>query len=73
MALAGGFDEECAVSEHAAGVLQIGSGVMTTILKRAADRGEVRRNISPRIAVLPIDLFRKELFLTRGGPEAVTT
>lgn len=49
-------------------VLQIGSGVMTTILKRAADRGEVRRDISPRIATLPTDLFRHELFLTRTPP-----
>ena len=49
-------------------VLQISSGVMTTILKRAADRGEVRGDISPRIATLPIDLFRHELFLTRTPP-----
>ena len=42
--------------------------VMATILKRAAERGEVRSDISPRIATLPIDLLRHELFLTRTPP-----
>jgi AcrR family transcriptional regulator len=49
-------------------VMQIGAGVMTTILKRAADRGETRGDISPRIATLPTDLFRHELLLTRSPP-----
>jgi len=42
-----------------------GGDVMATILKRAADRGEVRADITPRVASLPIDMLRHELFLTR--------
>ncbi len=49
-------------------VLQISSGVMATILTRAADRGEARRDVSPRIATVPTDLFRNELFRTRTAP-----
>lgn len=49
-------------------VAHIGTDVMTTILKRAADRGEVRSDISPRVATLPTDLFRHEFFLTRTPP-----
>ncbi len=41
---------------------------MTTILKRAAERGEARADVSPRIATLPTDLFRNELFVTRTPP-----
>jgi AcrR family transcriptional regulator len=48
--------------------LQIGTGVMTTIIARAADRGEVRGDIHPRIAALPTDLFRNELFRARTPP-----
>jgi len=55
-------------------VLQIGAEVMTTILKRAADRGEARTGVSSRIATLPTDLFRQELFLRRTPPsEGVIT
>ncbi|HZD70215.1 MAG TPA: TetR/AcrR family transcriptional regulator [Actinomycetes bacterium] len=49
-------------------VLHIGAGVMATILERAADRGETRGETSPRIATLPTDLFRHQLFLTRTPP-----
>ncbi len=49
-------------------VLHIGAGVMATILKRAADRGEARTEISPMIATLPTDLFRQQMFLTRTPP-----
>ncbi len=49
-------------------VLQISSGVMATILTRAADRGEARRDVSARIATVPTDLFRNELFRTRTAP-----
>jgi AcrR family transcriptional regulator len=48
-------------------VLHIGAGVMTTIVKRAADRGEVG-DVSPRVATLPTDLFRLELFHARTPP-----
>jgi AcrR family transcriptional regulator len=55
-------------------VLHIGAGVMTTILKRAADRGEVRDEVSTRVATLPTDLFRLELFHARTPPsDAVLT
>ncbi len=44
---------------------QVGYEVMMTILKRAAERGEVHLDkITPRIASLPIDLARHELLLT---------
>ena len=48
--------------------LQIGTGVMATILARASDRGEARRDVGPRIATLPTDLFRNELFRARTPP-----
>jgi AcrR family transcriptional regulator len=50
-------------------VLQIGTEVMMTILKRAAERGEARPDISPRIAALPTDLYRNELLLRRTPPD----
>jgi AcrR family transcriptional regulator len=47
-------------------VLTIGLAVMTTILQRAAARGEVDpAAISPRVASLPVDLLRHELLVTR--------
>ena len=49
-------------------VLQIGTGVMATILKRAADRGEAHHDISSMIATLPTDLFRHQIFLARTPP-----
>jgi AcrR family transcriptional regulator len=49
-------------------VLHIGAGVMATILKHAEERGEVRQQISPRVASLPTDLFRHELLIHRAPP-----
>jgi AcrR family transcriptional regulator len=49
-------------------VLHISADVMTTILKRAAGRGEARADIEPRIATLPTDLFRNELLMSRTPP-----
>ena len=49
-------------------VFPIGAGVMATILKHAEERGEVRQGVSPRVATLPIDLLRHELFRTRTPP-----
>jgi AcrR family transcriptional regulator len=49
-------------------VLHIGAGVMTTILKRAEDRGEIGSGVSARVATLPTDLFRLELFRARTPP-----
>jgi hypothetical protein len=51
-----------------ADVLQIGAGVMTTILERAADRGEARPDVNTRVAALPTDLYRNELLLRRTPP-----
>jgi AcrR family transcriptional regulator len=51
-------------------LLHIGTGVMTTILKRAADRGEARADVSDRVATVPTDLFRQELFHARMAPPA---
>jgi AcrR family transcriptional regulator len=48
--------------------LHIGAGVMATILRHAADRGEVRGSVHPRVATLPTDLFRNELFRARTPP-----
>jgi AcrR family transcriptional regulator len=49
-------------------VLPIGPGVMATILKRAAGRGEVRSNLSPVVVTLPADLYRHRIFLARTPP-----
>jgi len=43
---------------------------MASILKRAAERGEVRPGVTPRVAALPTELFRNELFLRRTPPTA---
>jgi AcrR family transcriptional regulator len=45
-----------------------GTGIIAVILKRAADRGEARGDVSPRVASLPTDLFRHQLFLHRVPP-----
>jgi AcrR family transcriptional regulator len=48
-------------------VLQTGTDKMLTILRRAAERGEVRLDQIPaRIATLPVDLARHELLVTRA-------
>lgn len=47
---------------------QDGAAVMIAILKRAADRGEARQDVDARIASLPTDLFRHQLFLHRIAP-----
>ncbi len=49
-------------------VLHIGAGVMTAILNRAAARGEARPGVPLRVATLPTDLFRHELFRYRTPP-----
>ena len=48
-------------------VLQVGADVMTTILQRAAARGEVRLDkVTRRMATLPVDLARHALLITRA-------
>jgi AcrR family transcriptional regulator len=49
-------------------LLQIAAGVMASILKRAADRGEARSDVPARVAAVPTDLFRNELFMRRTPP-----
>jgi AcrR family transcriptional regulator len=49
-------------------VLQLGAGVMDTIVQRAVARGEVQGNVGQRVTALPTDLFRHELFLRRTPP-----
>jgi AcrR family transcriptional regulator len=49
-------------------LLYIGAGVMTTILDRAAERGEARSDVGTRVATLPTDLFRNELLTSRIPP-----
>ena len=49
-------------------VIQVGGGIIGTILTRAADRGEARGDVSPRVVSLPTDLFRHQLFLYRAPP-----
>ena len=53
-------------------VLHISAEVMETILKRAADRGEARSGVDRRVATLPTDLFRNELFRSRTPPSEGT-
>jgi AcrR family transcriptional regulator len=52
-----------------ADVLQIGTEVTNTMLKRAAERGEARPDVAPRVAALPTDLYRNELLLRRTPPD----
>jgi AcrR family transcriptional regulator len=52
--------------------MHIPAGVMATILKRAADRGEARADVTERVATLPTALFRNELFQARTPPSEGT-
>lgn len=57
------------LSEVPASVLQVIPEVMTVILRRAAERGEVRlEKVTPRVASLPGDLLRHQLLITRAPP-----
>jgi AcrR family transcriptional regulator len=49
-------------------VLNVGLEVMTTIISRAQARGEARPGVSARVARIPTDLFRNELFRLRTPP-----
>jgi len=42
------------------------------ILKQAAERGETRDDIPPRVAALPFDLLRSTLLLSPGDSRAIT-
>lgn len=57
------------LSEVPASVLQVIPEVMMVILRRAAERGEVRlEKVTPRVASLPGDLLRHQLLITRAPP-----
>ncbi len=49
-------------------LIHTGAELMITILKRAADRGEARDDVSATVASLPTDLIRNQLFLHRTPP-----
>jgi AcrR family transcriptional regulator len=51
------------------------SGVMTAIVKRAADRGEIpSADLNSRVVTLPADLLRHEILLTRAAiPDSTLT
>lgn len=68
------FADPALVPDIQAQVLQTGNEVMATILKRATERGEARDDIPPRVATLPIDLLRHELFrsLSPADEHAIT-
>lgn len=68
------FADPALVPDLQAQVGYIGAEVMATILKRAAERGEARNDIPPRVATLPIDLLRHELFrsLSPADDQAMT-
>jgi len=53
-------------------LLRGGGEIMAGVLDRAAARGEIRHDISPRVARLPLDLLRHELILTRQPPSQQT-
>ena len=62
------FADPALVPDLQAQVHNIGSEVMATILKRAAERGEARHDIPPRVATVPTDLLRHEVFRSLAPP-----
>jgi AcrR family transcriptional regulator len=61
------FADSSRFGETEGEVFQISSDAMAAILARALARGEIRGQISDRVAALPITLFRNELFSTRAA------
>lgn len=59
-------------ADFQAQMVQTGDQVMAAILKRAAERGETRDDIPPRVAALPFDLLRNTLLLSPGDEHAIT-
>jgi AcrR family transcriptional regulator len=53
-------------------VFQSGGEFMAAILDRAAERGEAREDIPPRVATVPINLLRHELLLGSGDERTIT-
>jgi hypothetical protein len=67
------FADPALIADFQAQTFQSGNEVMTAILKRAAERGEVTGDIPPRVATLPIALLRHELLLSPGDEDALTS
>jgi AcrR family transcriptional regulator len=61
------FADPGAVPDFQTQTFTTGNEVMAAILKRAAERGEVRDDIPARVVTLPIDLLRHQLLLGPGG------
>jgi AcrR family transcriptional regulator len=52
-------------------IMTQGHDVMQLLLRRAAERGEIATaSVNPRVASLPIDLLRHELFVTQSAAES---
>jgi AcrR family transcriptional regulator len=66
------FADPSLVPDLQAQMFRSGSEFMVTILERAAERGEARDDIPPRVVTLPIDLLRYELMLSPPGERAIT-
>lgn len=66
------FADPDLVPDFQAQVLRTGNEIMAAVVKRAAERGEARDDIPPRVAALPITLLRHELLLSPGDQRAVT-
>jgi AcrR family transcriptional regulator len=60
------FANPALVPDLQAQVTHIGAELMATLLERAVERGEARAGIPPRVATLPLDLLRHELFRSLG-------
>jgi AcrR family transcriptional regulator len=65
------FADRALITDFQAQTFQSGNEVMAVILKRAAQRGEVKDEIPPRVATLPIALLRHELLLGPGDEDAL--
>ena len=66
------FADPALIPDFHAQTFQTGNEVMAAILRRAAERGEVKDDIPERVATLPVDLLRHELLLRRGDEHAIT-
>jgi AcrR family transcriptional regulator len=66
------FADPGLVPDFQAQVLRTGNEIMAAVLKRAAERGQARDDIPPRVASLPVDLLRHELLLSPGTGDAIT-
>jgi hypothetical protein len=66
------FADPAVIPDIRAQVMQTGNEIMAAILQRAADRGETRDGIPPRVATLPIDLLRHELLLSPADEHALS-